>query len=75
MIPDMLRDSRRSLKVSCPIRGHDHDVRVIERHMQVGTGKKATTYGCPSGVYRWFVPVGQSIGGLRTKRPRGGWRK
>jgi len=72
---EVARDSRESLKAGCPIRGHDHDVRVIERHTQAGTGKKATTYGCPSGVYRWFVPDGQPLGGLRIRRPRGGWRK
>jgi len=58
----------------CPIRGHKHDVAVVKSHTQVGTGKKAVTYECPTGVYRWFALLGQPISSLRLKRPRYGWR-
>ncbi len=61
--------------LACNVRGHDHDLDVVATHVQRGTGAKASTYECPTGNYRWFVPEG---GGLspytRSIRPRWGWK-
>jgi hypothetical protein len=60
----------------CPIRGHDHLVVKVKDHVQVGTGKKATTWECPLGAYRWFSIEGKPLPeAIRFDRPRWGWPK
>lgn len=59
----------------CPIRGHDHDLRIHRHITQIGTGEKAVVFECPSGMYRWFCVVGNQLSNLcRSKRPRWGWK-
>lgn len=63
-------------KHPCPVRGHSHTLVHVKEHTQQGTGKKADTWECPSGRYRWFLLRGRSLAdGARLMRPRWGWKE
>lgn len=58
----------------CPVKGHNHELKVVKRIVQDGTGDKASILECPGGGYRWFkldtLPFSDT---LRMRRPRWGW--
>lgn len=62
----------------CPIRGHAHDLVHVQDHVQSGTGAKATTWECPSGLHRFLLIEGlhaTAATAPRYKRPRWGWKR
>lgn len=62
--------------MNCPIRGHQHELKVVRNIVQKGTGNKAALWECPGGNYRWLVLDGQQPSPLlRFSKPRYGWKK
>jgi hypothetical protein len=61
----------------CPVKGHDHNLLVVRKHVQRGTGSIGYTLECPSGMYRWLLlehhasPIHPA---MTQKRPRWGWK-